>query len=105
MPVKYGLGRYMGRLLHPSHTGPAIEEAVKAALSGVKTSRPFIWEEPTRVKVQFNRSEEADMGANLPGVERLDAFTLAAERESFLEAHRIVWNLMAMSFQGIGTQQ
>lgn len=103
--VKEGFGRYMGRLLHPSVTGEAIEKGVEEALRNRAAIAPVRWQEPAKVRVEFNRAEEADMGAKLPNVVRVDGYAIEAERDSYLEAHRIVWNLVAMSFQGIAAQQ
>jgi D-amino peptidase len=103
--VKHGIGRYMGRLLHPSVTGPAIEEGVENALRNRASVAPLKWEEPTLVRIEFNRSEEADMAAKLAGVQRVDGYSLELQRDSYLEAHRLVWNLVAMSFQGIDSQK
>jgi D-amino peptidase len=103
--VKEGLGRYMGRLLHPSITGEAIEEGVLEAIRLRSDVKPIRWDEPAKIRIEFNRAEEADMGSKLPGVTRIDGYTIEAERDSYLEAHRIVWNLVAMSFQGIASQQ
>jgi D-amino peptidase len=102
--VKEGSARYMGRLLHPSVTGVAIEKGVKDAIESRGRMQPVKFDEPTKIRIEFNRSEEADMGAMLPGVTRIDGYTLEAERDGYLEAHRIVWNMVAMSFQGIASQ-
>jgi D-amino peptidase len=102
--VKEGISRYMGKLLHPSVTGRAIENGVQDAIKNRGRMQPVKWDEPTRIRLEFNRAEEADMGAKLPNVTRIDAYTIEAERDGYVEAHRIVWNLIAMSFQGIAAQ-
>jgi len=102
--VKEGYGRYMGKLRHPSETGPEIESAVKKALEKMPT-RPFAWQEPCSFSVEFNRSEEADMCDKLPRVKRANGFTLEGSFPTYQEAHQVIWNLLAMSFQGIGAQQ
>ncbi len=102
--TKFGFGRYMGRLLHPSDTGPAIEEAARRAIGNRTFVNPFVWDEPTTIHVEFNRSEEADMCAKLITARRADAYTIEGKYDSFLEAHRVIWNLMALSGQGIAAQ-
>jgi D-amino peptidase len=102
--VKEGFGRYMGRLHHPSDTGPLIEAAAARAIGQISAAAPHRWEEPTHISVEFNRSEEADMGAKLPGVTRSDAYTLEGQYATYQEAHQAIWNLMALSFQGIAAQ-
>lgn len=101
--TKGGYGRYMGCLRHPSETGPDIETTVRTALAKMSVN-PFKWQEPCRFKIEFNRSEEADMGSKLPMVTRIDGYTLAGDYPSYEEAHRVIWNTLAMSFEGIGAQ-
>ena len=102
--VKKGIGRYMGECKHPSETGPLIEETARESLIHRSAVRPWLPSEPTTIAVEFNRSEEADMGAKLFFAKRVDAYTLEVTFDSYLEAHRACWNLMAMSFEGISAQ-
>ncbi len=101
--TKAGCGRYMGRLLHPSVTGPLIEQAAQAGLRA--RVQPHVWEEPTSFSVEFNRAEEADMCAKHAAVRRVDAYTVEGQFQTYQEAHQVVWNLMALSAIGIGAQQ
>ncbi len=103
--VKNGLGRYMGKLLHPSVTGPLIESKVEEGLQKLSSFKPLFNDGLTTIRVEFNRSEEADLGTQLQGVARLDAFTLELSRPSFAEAHRALWVLVSLSAQGILTQR
>lgn len=99
--VKKGYGRYMGESMHPSETGPLIENAAHEALAKRASVKPWLPAEPTTITVEFNRSEEADMCAKLIFGKRLDAYTVEVTFDSYLLAHQACWNLMAMSFQGI----
>ena len=104
--TKEGYGRYMGRLLHPSETAPLIEAAAERAVRRAGMIAPKTYAEPTTVRVEFNRAEEADMGAKLvPNPTRVDGYTLEGTFGTYAEAHRFAWNLMAMSFEGIGAQK
>jgi D-amino peptidase len=103
--VKEGFGRYMGKVLHPSVTGPLIEAQVEASLRNLHAVQPLTFDGATRMRVEFNRAEEADMGAKLQGVDRLSAYTLEWTRDDFSEAHRALWVLIALSAQGILSQK
>lgn len=92
--VKFGMGRYFARLLHPSVTGPMIMEAASAAVRSVGTVDPLVAESPV-VRVEFNRSEEVDESCLLQGWERLDAYTLEQGFSDWAEAHVGVRRLMA----------
>lgn len=102
--TKEGYGRYMGRLLHPSETGPAIEQAAHDGIVNIPAIKPHLFEEPTHIKVEFNRAEEADMCARMIGIARADGYSVEATYPTYKEAHRVVWNLMALSFVGIDAQ-
>lgn len=102
--TKEGFGRYMGRLLHPSETGPAIEKAAHDGIVNLAAIKPHVYAEPTQIRVEFNRAEEADMCARLITVDRVNGYTVEATYPTYQEAHRVVWNLMAMSFIGIDSQ-
>lgn len=85
--TKFGFGRYMGRLLHPSETGPGIEAAAAAGVSGASTAtlwRPAV---PITISIEFNRSEDADSCAGRLGVRRVDAYTCEQTFDSFKDAY------------------
>ena len=103
--TKTGLGRYMAQLRHPRETGPDIEEAARAGVLLRHEIEPFRFEESTTIRIEFNRAEEADMGQKLLHVPtRIDGYTLEGTYDSYEEAHRAAWNMVAMSFEGIGAQ-
>lgn len=101
--TKTGIGRYMAQLKHPSETSQQIENAAFTALSTMPT-KPWRPEEPCTLRVEFNRSEEADFCCKLPGVSRVNGFTVEAKRDTYEQIHQVAWNLVAMSFEGIGSQ-
>ena len=98
--TKNGFGRYMGRLLHPSVTGPGIEMAAQAALEAVSTISPYVIEGPVTMKAEFRAIEEADLPAQLEGVERMDGYTLQWTRSDFMSAHRAALTIFNLSIQG-----
>lgn len=102
--TKYGFGRYMGRLIHPSETGPAIERAAEEGIRKLGSIQPKRYDEPTHVKIEFNRSEMADMCAKLVTISHVDAYTVEGTYSSYIDAHKVVWNLLALSGVGLDTQ-
>lgn len=118
--VKEGLSRYQARMLHPSVTGPMIEATVRAALTGPAAlpaaTEPglvradelargvFAPEGPLTVRVEFNRSEEADKCGRLPLVRRVDGYAVEGTFPDFKSAHDAIWLLVDLSFQGIASQ-
>ena len=83
-----------------------IEAAAERAVGRAGSLEPKRYAEPTTVRVEFNRAEEADMGAKLVSDPvRVDGYTLERTFGTYREAHRFAWNLMAMSFEGIDAQK
>jgi D-amino peptidase len=102
-PTKFGIGRYMGRLLHPSVTGPGIEAAAERAVKwAAVAAKPLVYRGPINLRAAFRTVEEADLAATLPGVERLDGYTLTWAADDFLAAHQIAYNVFHLSMQGRG---
>lgn len=98
--TKHGIGRYMGRLIHPSHTGPRIEEEAAHAVRSVARIEPWRPQTPVVAKIEFNRSEEADAACQLLEWERIDAYTVVSTAPDWPTAH--VASRRAMAAAGTG---
>ncbi len=98
--VKTGLGRYMGRLKHPSVTGPMIEKGMQKAMT--TEAAPWVPSEPVTLRLEHNRSEEADAIAMLPGWNRVDGFTVETTCGTWAEAHVMARRAMANAGLGAG---
>ncbi|MFM9872070.1 MAG: M55 family metallopeptidase [Fimbriimonadaceae bacterium] len=94
--TKFGMGRYMARLRHPSVTGAEIEAGAQRAvrLGLVPKDAPG----PQVVRLELNRSEEIDLSSQLPGWKRLDAYTIEQKFSDWAAAH--VGIRRAISFAG-----
>ncbi|MCB8933133.1 MAG: M55 family metallopeptidase [Fimbriimonadaceae bacterium] len=98
--TKHGIGRYMGRLLHPSETGPRIEAAAGDAVRSAGSIAPWVPQSPVVAKIEFNRSEEADAACQLLEWERIDAYTVVCTAPDWPTAH--VASRRAMAAAGTG---
>jgi D-amino peptidase len=98
--TKDGFGRYMGQLLHPSVTGPGIEQAALEAVQSVGEIKPYVIEGPVTMRAEFRNTEEADLPALMEGVTRLDGYTLEWTRPDFMTAQRAALPIFNMSIQG-----
>lgn len=98
--VKKGMGRYMADCLHPEDAEVLIEMRAKEAAESASALDPWLPESPVQIRVEFNRSEEADMAARLPGVRRLDGYTVETTGDTFSEGHRALWSILLMGAQG-----
>jgi D-amino peptidase len=98
--TKDGFGRYMGRLKHPSETGPGIEQAAKTALEAIGKIPPYVIDGEVTMRAEFRSVEEADLPAQLEGVTRIDGYILQWTRPTFLTAHRAALSVFNMSIIG-----
>jgi len=98
--TKDGYGRFMGRLKHPSVTGPGIEQAAKQALEDASGIAPYVIGGHVTMRAEFHKVEEADLPAQLENVDRIDAYTLEWTRPDFTTAHRAALSVFNMSIQG-----
>ena len=103
--TKEGLGRYMGRLLHPSETGPKIASAAHKAVSEASSVSPWKPSEPVTVKIEFNRSEECDVACQMIGWTRLDTYTVEFSADDWPTAHIATRRAMAMGGTGAGNNR
>lgn len=94
--VKYGMGRYISRLLHPSETGPLIEDAAMRAVLGRNNVSPWSPTSPVTVRIEHNATEQTDAAALLPGWARLDAYTVEFTAETWEAAHRATRRAMEL---------
>ncbi|HMS56027.1 MAG TPA: M55 family metallopeptidase [Fimbriimonadaceae bacterium] len=98
--VKTGLGRYMADCLHPSETAPLIEGAAQRGVQRLGSISPWKPGEPTTIRIEFNRSEEADFAARMVDVVRVDAYTIELNQPNYLRAHQQAWSVLSMG--GLG---
>ena len=103
--TKHGFGKYMGQLLPPSVTRPVLERSAKRALDRLKLIPPVTIEGPVKMRASFRTAEQAELAAIVPGVRRLDGYTLEWDNESFLDAHRLALVVFQLSVQGRRSQE
>ena len=98
--TKEGYGRYHGRLKHPSETGPEIEQAAREGCARAPSIPPYVIGGRVRMRAEFHKVEEADMAATLPGLKRVDGYTIEWVKANMLEAHSFAYNVFTMSIRG-----
>ncbi len=76
--VKYGMGRYVARNLHPKLARKVIAEGTKNALRRLKAGEiePVVLPDPPiRLEMRFGDTGAADAACMMPGVDRIDGRT------------------------------
>jgi D-amino peptidase len=76
VPVKWAVGRYAARSLHPQEARKRIREAAVKVVQQPSRFKPFSMPAPYVLEVGVHNAGMADAAAIMPGVERVDGTTL-----------------------------
>lgn len=95
--TKFGMGRFMARLRHPSDVGAEIEEGARRAMS--LELAPLVCDGVAVVRLEFNRGEEVDQACELAGWTRIGNYVIEQEFGDWVSAH--VGIRRAISFAGM----
>ncbi len=98
--VKEGFGRYMSQVKHPSETGQMIEDAAREGAENANSIPPYRIESPYTVRIEFNRTEEADLAVRVPGTSRIDAYTIERTGGDWEDLHRSIWCMISLAEAG-----
>jgi len=89
--VKYGLGRYVARNIHPKRARKIIAKGTKRALQRLKAGEvvPVVLPEPpVRLEMRFGDTGAADAACMMPGVDRLDGRTTLYVSDSVKDVYK-----------------
>ena len=70
--IKWGVGRYAARCMHPRPARALITKTVAEALADYDKIDPYVVQEPVEVKLKCVTSTQADAASVLPYAERVD---------------------------------
>ena len=96
--VKVGLGRPAARVLAPEVTAQTLRTAVREALQGGKSPRPFRVGNPCQVGLTVLTSAQGDAVDNLPGTVRHSGRTFSFRAGDVVEGYR--WFRAALALAG-----
>ena len=83
--VKWAVGRYAAKCLHPIESGKLIKSKVKQALSK-KLPPPRVVDEPVEVKIRFTSSTMCDVVDLMPSFERIEGRTMRGAFQDYRTA-------------------
>jgi len=85
--VKWGVGRYGAKCLHPKKAAQLIKAKAKEALTK-EYPKPYVVEPPVEFRLEFTNSALADIAVLVPTVERVDGLTVKGVYDDYNEAMR-----------------
>ncbi len=86
--VKEGLSRTAARCYPFARTLEDIRLMAKRAVQHLGDRQPLKFGEPVGLAIEFQKTEQADLAAGIPGMQRQGGCTLLFEAEDFLTAYR-----------------
>jgi len=95
--VKEAIGRQAAKLVPFSEAQNSIQSGVKEALKKLSAAKPFKLAAPYRFELDYHISAQADMGAMIPGVQRIGARTLAFTAEDYIEGFRTLRAMISIA--------
>ena len=78
------------RLIHPERVLQALAEGTNAALDDLAAAEPWDMSGPITVRARFASTVRPDVLEAIPGMERLDGFTVQYDAGSMDEAYRLI---------------
>jgi D-amino peptidase len=80
------------RLAHPERVHAMLQEAVGRALDGLGAGAyaPFDVGSPVRVRMRFDSTTRVDVLQSVPGMKKVDGFTVAYDARDADEAYRLI---------------
>ena len=87
-PIKWAVGRYSAKCLHPNKSRALIKQRAKEALDDIGKVNPYWVNEPVEVKMRWMTPTMADVVCVLPYMERVDGKTTSCIFDDYPSALR-----------------
>jgi D-amino peptidase len=88
--TKEAIGNEVSKLYHPTVVRRRLHEGVAQALENLGNAKPFVVGKPVRIKMRFDRTTRADVLQAIPGMERVDGYTVAYTAKDMQEAYKLI---------------
>ena len=87
--TKEAIGNSAARLIHPDMVTKELKEQTKAALKEIKKAKPLT-QEPIEFKVKVDVPTRADVAMSIPGMKRVDGYTVSYQAKNMEEAYKLI---------------
>lgn len=88
--TKYAIGSRVARLIHPEVARARLHSTTLEALADLGSATPIAVQEPMTVRMRFATTTRADILQAIPGMRRIDGWTVEYEAETMVAAYKMV---------------
>ena len=88
--TKEAIGSSAAKLLHPDVVKKELQNQVTAALKDIKNTKPLSGKGPVEFKIKVDSPTRADVAMGIPGMNRLDGYTVSYQAKNIDEAYRLI---------------
>jgi D-amino peptidase len=88
--TKEAVGSSAAKMIHPEKVRAMLMSATKDALRDLSKAKPLTVKEPTTFRIKLASPTHADIVMSIPGMQRIDGFTVEYEAESMDSAYRMI---------------
>jgi D-amino peptidase len=88
--TKEAIGSRVAKLYHPEKVRARLSAETNNALASLATAKPFNLGKPVQVKMRFATTTRADVLQAIPGMRRVDGFTVAYTAEDMEQAYKLI---------------
>lgn len=97
VPVKEAVNRLAARNFARDKVLADLREGAKKALSSLKNLQPYKLSPPYQFEINLHNSQQAELGALIPGVQRPAPRTLTFTSQDYLEGFKLMRALIALA--------
>jgi len=95
--VKEGVGRYAAKMLPRELALKKLTEGAKEAVARITGFKPFLPAPPYDFELVLHNSNQAELGAMIPQVKRVEPRTLRFQTKDYLEGFKLLRVLIALA--------
>jgi len=88
--TKYAIGSSVARLVHPEIARARLRTTTLEALANLGSATPIAVQEPMTVRMRFASTTRADILQAIPGMRRVDGWTVEYTAETMVDAYKMV---------------
>ncbi len=88
--TKEAIGSSAAKLLHPDVVKKELQDQTMAAIKDIKASKPLSVKGPVEFKIKVDSPTRADVAMGIPGMKRVDGYTIAYQAKNMDEAYRLI---------------